>query len=736
MANFKLETSIQFPFFKVNELVSYSEVKKPSGIAFMTLVLLSESKDKKQLLSTVLDNFGVPKNLHYLFANTIGELITQDFLEMSDDDLVYDTYEFDSYSIGDIAFTAKGKKIFAEKSIPTGVTKEAKIPVYYNIALKNLSFGIDNSMEPKPLMDSPISPEFMSNFKVEKNIEDFLNMNKGTRVPIYENGKIAKYECIKQEEVITDVKEQSLENWVGKYDCTINLNGNSCTFEFEDKAIQKFFETNYTNEMVNGFISFKSKFKFNNSAYAKNLKLEDYLKKELIGIVIPKDIDSYLKQKGQLFITKGNYLSSSYQNLINESNCIDCYDSSCEFITVDQSNNRVAFIPGVFVFDNEKFNKISIPLLAKVRLNEKELQYVLKPYIDSLNEYSEENFRNLVKISKISKDYDEAYKIFNCYLTNDCERNIVRLNEMKSTASMDSNILANYKESLRKNYDNYLGKVTEDNLESVLKITSSIPKFLNIQSKDVLAKIFDSIKETKNNIGVYETLISHGFDKNLVVLYVNPIPDVFKQTELKDKSLSDFKNFDNNIKIMKSLSGIMDYKSYSFDEENIDKTEFKTSYKTAKSLMNQISFFKVKNESLFNDYEGFMKVFGTINDDFNMLDAALSNPKNIKKELISKKIDSGEYQFALINLSAKLELLLKTRFNLNGKLSDMLSEARKTGVIEKGVATDLHDFREVRNSYTHVDDREHEFTPNDLRRWCEEIFTLEENKKNEPQSNN
>ena len=46
MDKFKLETSIQFPFFKLTEEVSYSEVKKPSGIAYMLLVLINESKDK------------------------------------------------------------------------------------------------------------------------------------------------------------------------------------------------------------------------------------------------------------------------------------------------------------------------------------------------------------------------------------------------------------------------------------------------------------------------------------------------------------------------------------------------------------------------------------------------------------------------------------------------------------------------------------------------------------------
>ncbi len=735
MANYKLETSIQFPFFKLNELVSYTEVKKPSGVAFMILVLLNESKDKSQRISTVLSNFGVPTNLHYLFASAIENLIRQDFLEMTDDDMDYHSSDFENYDIADIKFTQKGEKIFAEKAIPTGTTKEAKIPVYYNIALKKFLLSIDNSLEPKPLMDSPISPEFMSAHSVDKDVETFLNLNKGNKISIYENGKVVKTELIKKEEVITDISEQSKENWIAKYDCTINLNGNKCTFEFEDKALQNFFDANYSNEMINGFIGFKSKFKFK-SAYSENLRLEDYLKKDILGIIIPKDIDNYLKQKGQLFLTKGNYLSTSYQNTVNDVKCLNVYDSTCEFITVDQANNRVAYFPGNFVFDSEKFGSITIPLVAKVRVTENELQKTLTPYLETLSEYTEENFRNLVKITKISKDYENAYKVFSDYLTNDYEKNIVLLNEMKASALMDANILSKYKEKLKENYDSYLEKTTEENLVTTLKITSSIPKFLNIQNKDVLSKIFNSLGNVDSTVFVYETLVSNGFDKQLVILYVNPVRDALSNADVHDKSLVDLRNFDSNVNSLKTLSGINDYKSYSFDMENVDRVAFKKCYTTAKSLMNQISFFKVVNKDLFNDYDGFMKVFGSINDEFNMLDAALSNPKNIKKELINRKIDSGDFQYAFVNLSAKLELILKDKFKLSGKLSEMLSEARRNNLVDRDIATDLHDFREVRNSFAHVDGKAHKFTPDDLRRWCDEIFVLEEDKKDESPSNN
>ena len=96
MDKFKIETSIQFPFLKMNELVTYSEVKKPSGVAYILLVLISESKNKSDRLANVLENFGIPKSLHYIFADNIQTLMDQEILEKFN----FYKSEFDNYLIG------------------------------------------------------------------------------------------------------------------------------------------------------------------------------------------------------------------------------------------------------------------------------------------------------------------------------------------------------------------------------------------------------------------------------------------------------------------------------------------------------------------------------------------------------------------------------------------------------------------------------------------------------------
>lgn len=711
MDKFKLETSIQFPFFKMNELVTYSEVKKPSGVAYILLVLISESKSKTDILANLLENFGVPKTLHYIFAETIQYLFDQDILEQN---FHFNKNDFNSYRIGDFKFTGRGKKIFAEESIPTGVNKEVKISVFYDIAKNELSLSMNSDLEPKPLMDCAISPEFMEQFKCNKDVENYLNLQKGKGI------------SVKKEEVITKVDYIESENWVGKYDCVMDIDGDFLSIKFEDAVLQKFFESYYSNEMVNTAISYKNRFKFK-SAYADKLKLRNYSADKIAGIFIPKEIDDILKQKCQLVLTKGNYLTNN-SFVIKSSNSIENYDKTAEFIQVDMHDMSYAYVPGLFEFNNSVLGKIIIPLVLKIKITSEELNQIVVPYISSISKYSEENFKSLVQLTNITKDADKAFKIMESYLNDNAENNIVLLNEIKQSALSNASILTKYKELLNNNYYKYLDSISEDSLDSALKITASIPRFLSIQSKDILARVFEKLV-VKKPVETYQTLVERGFDKSLVVLYVNPVPEALANKNADEKTLIDLINYDTALEALKKITGVVDYKKYTFNEEEINNQEFKTTFNSAFNLTKNIQVFRNANIDLFAKYDGFMKVFTAISDDINILEAALKNPNNIKPELIEKKIASGDYQFVFVNLSAKLEIILKNKYGLEGKLSDMLSEARRNGSVDRNIISDLHDFRENRNAYIHPEDRVSNFEANDLRRWNKEIFELEVEEK-------
>ena len=100
-------------------------------------------------------------------------------------------------------------------------------------------------------------------------------------------------------------------------------------------------------------------------------------------------------------------------------------------------------------------------------------------------------------------------------------------------------------------------------------------------------------------------------------------------------------------------------------------------------------------------------------------------------ELIDKKIVNGDYQFVFVNLAAKLESILKTKFKLDGTLWERLTVAKKEKLIDRNIVYDLLTFKENRNAYIHPEERDANFQPDDIRRWSKEIFELgkEEDKK-------
>ena len=143
----------------------------------------------------------------------------------------------------------------------------------------------------------------------------------------------------------------------------MNIKGDDVEIKFDDSLLQKFFDINYTQDMINLAISFKDKFKFK-SSFKTNLKLSNYDFNRISEIIIPQKIDEILKQKYRLFFTKGNYISSN-SYVITSPDSIDKFDDTIEFIMLDMHDSIYAFVPGTFDFNNNLFKTITIPLVLK-----------------------------------------------------------------------------------------------------------------------------------------------------------------------------------------------------------------------------------------------------------------------------------------------------------------------------------------------------------------------------------
>ena len=709
MRNFNIDTTLPFPFLELNEIVTATEVKKPSGVTYMILVLLKESKIKDQYFAPLLESFGIPKTLHGIYAEEIKRLLDAGIITCPDGQYV--PAWFSKYTLEDFRFTFLGEKVFAEEQISTGKEKESKVKCYYDIALNQLSLRPNPELEVKALYDNVFDEKFVLQFECKKDVEDYFNSQKGPQFQV------------KAAEVITKVELQEKKCFVGKYNAKFVIDGDTLSIKIDHKSAQEFFDEFYTAEFVNKSITLKNKFKFD-SCY--DAKLSNFTEDEIYQAIIPSEYPQILSKKYSLVLSREKYKINKQNNIIIDNNSVDAISKYANVICVDGSQ-VYAYCPVRLELNEKKLGKIYLPLLLVLKPSMNEFADAIANYINTKNTYAYDSFKEIVSICNVTKNYDKTISMLKSYMTEHADSNIVILNEVKPLLTSNSTLLNEYKKLVTESYTKYIKSVKEDSLDSALKITSSIPDFIGMKSVDVLSLIMESLKQPKKTVETFEILTKY-FNKDAVLSYINPFEEVLKNKKTQSQQLLDIVTFDESLTNVKKITGIKDVAKYSFDEDELIKPEFKKEFVTANNAYKSISVFKPYNTKYFDEADKFMAIFGRINDNLNILDAALKNPKNIKADLIDKKISSGDYQFVLINLAAKLDLLLTEKFKLDGSLADKLNAARKNKDLSKDIVSDLHELRENRNALAHPEDRNTNYNTDDLRRWSKEVFDIEEAK--------
>lgn len=709
MRNFNIETSLPFPFLELNEIVSATEVKKPSGVTYMILVLLKESKNKNQKISSLLESFGIPKNLHSIYADEIRKLLDDGIIIAND--IRYQTRWFSKYELADFYFSSRGEKVFAEEQIATGKEKESKVKCYYDVALNQLSLKPDPLLEVKALYDNAFDDSFVQQFECKKNVEEFLDSKKG---PSFQ---------VKAAEVITKVELQEKKSFVGNYGAKLIVDRDSLTIKLDHKLAQEFFDEYYNADFVNKAISLKKKFKLDK---AYDAKLSNFNEDDIYEALLPKDYTVKLSNKYSLVLTRDKYNYNKQNKVVMDVKSIDAISKYADYVCVDGSQ-VYAYCPVKLELDEKKLGKIYLPLVLVLKPSLADFAKAISNYIDTKTSYSYESYTEIIKICNVTKDYKKAISMLMSYMTEHEDDNIVMLNEVKPLLTSNTFLLNEYKKMVTESYNKYMKNVKEDSLDSSLKITAGIPTFIGLNNTELLSNIMQSIKQPKRLVETYELLVKH-FNTSLVLVHINPFEEVLKNKKANSQQLLDIITFDEALESLKKITGIKNYSKYTFDEDELIKPEFKKDFVTAHNSYKNIQIFKPYNLKYFDDSDKYMNIFGRINDNLNILDAAIKNPKNIKADLIEKKIVSGDYQFVLINLSAKLDLLLTEKFNVTGTLADKLNASRKKKYLSKEVVADLHELRENRNALAHPEDRTENYNADDLRRWSKEVFDIEEAK--------
>jgi len=711
-----IETNFAFPLLRLRNEVVFTQVKKPSGISYFLLVLINESTGRKQKISDLLKQFGVPSDLYDIFANEMFELINLGIIECL---APYDKTSFQQYQLQHFTFTEKGKKVFLEESIPLEGNKTIKLDVFYNPALKDMFVTSDQAYgnAEKTVLDA----EFFNKISLpsNENIEEYLNKKKSNGIPI------------KKEEIILESKLFTHEKLFVTNPITIKLSENdSVLFEFEDKRLHSFFHENYTDLMVTNGLALKNKFQFPMGGSFKTILSDLY---PYDKIYVPEEMKHMLAQKALIDIRRDGYLTTNSKLSFLLPGMVNEVNSAGTFIKIYDLTRASLFIPAFVSTRNEVLGLIDINLLVEKKLDNENIKELVEKLIAKYHSFNpsdedEFGFKKFVQLCKNTNKLDVINESIDKWLIGlEVEEKIELLSKIKEKSNNEP-VVYNYIKNLGLQLlPAFLNNPNASNLEYRLYLSSWIIKSNKLSNIKVLEYIFnhDTFSD-EELVAIFDILSNNNYSPKDILPFSHRMIPILFNTELSNsKFASEIMTLRNTLDSLINLSGIKNPTDYE-TKEVLDRVKFMNYFSTFKTTLKSLNFVGSIDRTVLSRYEQYLSVFDNLNDLYLSEKNAQNNPVSINEALVESKINSGDNLSVVIYLYVKLNHIFKTKFKLENDFSEMINEIKRREYIGENIAKILHDFRIYRNDMEHVNkEKRKDLSLKDLGLIKDIIFGLE-----------
>lgn len=712
---FNFETSMPFPLTRVTTEVHHTEVKKPSGVSYILLVIINESKDKKMKVRDLLIQFGVSIDLHPIFADEIQTLINDlEIIECTP--YQYNKQYFDEYTIGDFKFTTKGKKVFKEELIPSKNTVEDKEEYWFDPGRNRLMTKIPDDWQIGNINYSELPNSFGEQFTYTNNheMEDFLNSQKGNGI------------CVKKEEAITTVKilEQAFFFKTFPIQFEITLESNDIDFRFEENSLKDFFDKHYLSDMKASCLSVKRKFKFSSVVHkVQNIDL----KRNILGLHYPEMYDQFLRTEYSITITKGNYESKQRQHVFESPESI--LKLSGLYETLHFSKGKAIALAPLEISFNDRVNNaiVELPFLVEVELENDDIEAALRNLAETFVDYKMDNVKDLYTVYSYLNDHQSLIDSYEGYFSDDIENNITVLKSIKDLVNINK-FEDWFKKKAIELYEKYFDVISLDALDYQLTFGSWLIKYLGISDKIIIQKAISTNQDVAK-IEIYDALENVGFKQSDILksidLYQDLISYILGNTNLESQSKLFLKvqTLKESFEKLKELSGLESIKHFTV-KEDVDKKLYRETYLGFKQKLNEVAFPKNQNGVESKEFEEYISNFDYLYTLYSEEFSASSNPKDITRKQIEKKIKSHDYFSAVIYLSVKMEWLLKEKHKLKGKLYEMI-DSIDGNVLSQDEKQLLHLLRKERNNLVHPNGNRINIGNDELSKIIEIVFKEE-----------
>ena len=717
----KIKTSCPFPMLEYKVDVLYNEVRKASGIAYILLELIQKSAMGNEKIAEVLKRFGIPSDLHYMFAKELSSLVANGILDTRINSSYIDNIKyFEQMTLDLFELTAKGRKMFAEGAIPTGQEKAKTTPVFYSPVTRKFELVCTQSYA--PLETSFLGEDFLDKVKYDvSGMEEYLKFVQ-TKVGL------------KAEEMIIKITYQEPKKLAAKAEenLTITIDADGMDFGFATSDEKAFFESYYSSALMSAGMLMKDKYKFDIS-----VPTVDFESLKVDNLYIPSDAGKQAARPCKLFVGRGVHGYSRTDNVLKYENggYLDILDEKAEFALLDNAGCKY-YLPLNIRIPCKTFGDVfEIQLLVETVASEEQFRRVLQAiYLDCFERgCSAESIQTLAYIATVLGDAEllNKYTLKKLSELGADEDRIDLLLRLNTTFSKCEGWNAYFAEIAKEIFERYIQTVELENIIFKNTVLTPLKKAMDMPESDYISALAEPLKAKESAELVYQALDSASFAESEILAVANVIDlyaiRVLERTPIDGATdlASKFALFSGNLWKLCDMLGVENPSDYTLkDDYNID--EFFNTFATYSKAQKEIEKYKAYAKASYEQLKRFDSIFNPVQEVLSIERTASEHPEKITRKFIDEQISRGRYSVAISNLliKAQYDLRILLSADLSVQANELIDEAENQGIIKRDDANRLHKLRMCRNGLQHPEKRQIPFDKATLEEWRDTVFSL------------
>lgn len=722
-----IKTSCPFPMLCYPVTVRYNEVRKASGIAYILLELMQQSAMREENIGTVLLRFGIPADLHYLFAKELSSLVATGIVESAVNASYIERPEyFGEMKMGYFGLTAKGKKMFAEGAIPTGEERAKKVDLFCRPATRKYEYYCQQSYA--PLHTSFLGEDFLDAVDYDvSDMEDYIRSTKD-KVGLKKEELVVGISCEEPKKLAVKT-EDNLSIEIGRY---------GVRFVFESTDEQAFFQKYYSSALMSAGMLMKNKYKF-----PIEIPTVDFETVKVDNLYIPDDVKKQATRPCRIFLCRGRLDVARTDNglqFANAGELLDILNPNAEFALLDLAGCKYDSPLNLRIPCKDFGDVFELQMLVETVADDDSFDKLLGTILKHCyaEEFTSESGKIVLYVAEVKKspEYLRRYATGKMTQAVTEEEKIDVLLKINAAFEKHSDWKASFTELSEDIFNEYVEKVDLTSALLRYSVISPLRRAMDMSDAEFIERFSKNMRDKESPELVYQALESLGFNEQLILPLTNVVEPLMNAllertsidgtTELEQK----YALLSSNLWKLCDMLGIEDLTDYSLrDDYNVDG--FFDVFSTFENERKSVEKYRKYAKEQYAILDRYASVFAPVQEVLSIERTAAEHPEQITEKYIDEQIARGRFNTAVSSLFMKAQYDLRRMLSVDPSLpaNELIDEAKVKKAITREAADNLHKLRKCRNSLQHPESRKVSFDRAMLEGWRDLVFSLKGDKK-------